>query len=316
MSRKDEFLMLLQSWDGRSGVGGWYMSEKLDGMLAMWDGGITRGLVKRDVGWANLGDVRKRGQICTGLWSRLGNVIHAPDWWLDLLPKYSLVGELWCPGMLRQDIMSVVKREIGGAGWKDIGFWVTETLPWREFNRKRTVGWGNISGTGAGWHDAWKGSWYSFRDSYGWLVRELGVPHLEGSGVRLVPQTMLPLGHDLAIEEVEKLMVEVRDRGGEGLVLRNPDRYYECRRVDGVLKYKVENTGSDIVVGVTAGLGRHTGRIGALVLSSGLKLSGMTDLERDVGAEGWVGVRVEYTYRDTTAAGVPVEARYVRRLPQ
>jgi len=33
-------------------IGGYYWSEKLDGMRAIWDGGVTRGMLKSDVPWA------------------------------------------------------------------------------------------------------------------------------------------------------------------------------------------------------------------------------------------------------------------------
>ena len=33
--------------------------------------------------------------VATGLWSRYGNPIMAPDWWLNKLPACPLDGELW-----------------------------------------------------------------------------------------------------------------------------------------------------------------------------------------------------------------------------
>ena len=52
---------LAKPWDGASDVAGWLMSEKLDGMRALWDGEHT-------------------------LWSRAGNPVYAPDFVLQARP--------------------------------------------------------------------------------------------------------------------------------------------------------------------------------------------------------------------------------------
>ena len=384
MAKKDEFLMLLETLTPKTGVGGYWWSVKLDGMLAMWDGGWSRGRKKSEVWWANMGNKDRRADVCTGLWSRLGNVIHAPDWWLDMLPRgFCLVGELYRPGWFRQEILSVTRSLDAGNRWRDVGFYITEWVPWREVQRPRMLSWLKSYPAGVGvvngipvselYHDAGSQEsvsgiqnqdsgiktgymWHSFRDSYQGLVSGpvfsgrsvilcsnmqseegflgIGCPK---SGIRLsnqgpgsrfqipgvshevgiregqlqiMAQGVLPLPYKGAMAELEMWMQRVERRGGEGVVVRNPDKYYCCTRSGDVLKYKVERSGVDTVVGVTAGLGRHSGRVGALVLESGLKLSGMTDAERDLGPEYWIGRKVRYKYRDTTSAGVPVEARY------
>ena len=53
-------IALAQSWEGQDPTG-WLMSEKLDGMRALWDG---------------------QGN----LWSRAGHVVHAPEWFKQKLP--------------------------------------------------------------------------------------------------------------------------------------------------------------------------------------------------------------------------------------
>ena len=71
-----EFLMLAKPYQNDKVIG-WFLSEKLDGMRAFWDGGVTRG--KYGPPWNN------QNIKATGLWSRYAKVIHAPDWFLDLL---------------------------------------------------------------------------------------------------------------------------------------------------------------------------------------------------------------------------------------
>jgi len=101
MARR-ELLQLADRYDPRKhDVAGWFISEKLDGTRCFWDGGITRGLPTEQVPWASVIDPKtgeKKGKIkpvATGLWSRYGNPIMAPDWWLNKLPPCPLDGELW-----------------------------------------------------------------------------------------------------------------------------------------------------------------------------------------------------------------------------
>ena len=62
-------LLLAERWDNAQDLAGWWLSEKLDGVRAYWDG--------------------------KSLISRLGNRFHAPDWFLEGLPDIPLDGELW-----------------------------------------------------------------------------------------------------------------------------------------------------------------------------------------------------------------------------
>jgi DNA ligase-1 len=61
-------LLLAERWDNAQDLAGWWLSEKLDGVRAYWDG--------------------------QSLISRLGNRFHAPDWFLAGLPAIPLDGEL------------------------------------------------------------------------------------------------------------------------------------------------------------------------------------------------------------------------------
>lgn len=89
-------LLLAHSWENDADLTGWWMSEKLDGVRAYWDG--ERFL------------------------SRLGNVYLAPDWFVEKLPKTPLDGELWGGRGAFQKTVSVVRRQDRGPGWRDVSF--------------------------------------------------------------------------------------------------------------------------------------------------------------------------------------------------
>jgi DNA ligase-1 len=75
-----------------------WVSEKLDGVRARWDG--------------------------KQLISRGGNVFAAPDWFIRNFPDRPLDGELWMGRGRYEDVVSVVRQQKPHDGWKAIKFMV------------------------------------------------------------------------------------------------------------------------------------------------------------------------------------------------
>jgi DNA ligase-1 len=94
--RKAPALLLAEAWDNSADVKGWWMSEKLDGVRAYWDG-------KRFL-------------------SRQGNVFHAPDWFTAGFPAIPLDGELWLARKAFQRTVSIVRRQDAGELWREVKF--------------------------------------------------------------------------------------------------------------------------------------------------------------------------------------------------
>jgi DNA ligase 1 len=91
-------LLLAHSWTNDVDLSGWWMSEKLDGVRAYWDG-------KQFI-------------------SRQGNLFHAPDWFAEHLPATPLDGELWLNRKAFQRTVSIVRRQDKSDHWKEISFLV------------------------------------------------------------------------------------------------------------------------------------------------------------------------------------------------
>src|SRR3954469_3548261 len=89
-------VLLAERWDNATDLAGWWMSEKLDGVRAFWDG--------------------------KALISRLGNPFHAPDWFLAGLPPTPLDGELWIGRKAFQRTVGVVRRQDRSDHWKEVAF--------------------------------------------------------------------------------------------------------------------------------------------------------------------------------------------------
>ena len=89
-------ILLAQKWDNAQDLTDWWISEKLDGVRAYWDG-------KRFL-------------------SRRGNVYHAPSWFIKDLPDCPLDGELWIDRQAFQRTISIVRRQDKSDHWKDVRY--------------------------------------------------------------------------------------------------------------------------------------------------------------------------------------------------
>lgn len=325
----------------------WFLSEKLDGHRFFWDGGLSRGCLATDVPWANTekDDRLLSRPIATGLWSRSGKVIHAPDWWIRALPTFPLDGELWMGRGLHQALGSCIKKHSPTLEWEHVKAMVFTSPPLdvvfsvgeiRELNFKKDITPEAIDWCrDRGWRD---GPRWKFSEGYSWLERNLA----ESKYVNLLPQerVLIP-GHKFVEEKLAKLV----DAGAEGLMLQHPDAYWAPQRSHMLLKVKPFEDDEATVVGYTWGRetdkeSKHLGRMGALVVSYNGKifeLSGFTDQERELIAgpgaddrephisagkrvsanyrsyEFPLGSRVTFRYRDFTDDLIPKEARYYRK---
>jgi len=99
-------LLLAHSWDGEQDLTGWWMSEKLDGVRAYWNG--------------------------KDFISRLGNVYHAPEWFKEGLPNNRVLdGELWLGRKRFQECVSIVRRQDKSDQWRAVNFLAFDSRPTR-----------------------------------------------------------------------------------------------------------------------------------------------------------------------------------------
>ena len=103
--------------------------------------------------------------------------------------------------------------------------------------------------------------------------------------------------------------------GGEGLVLHRADALWQPGRSDALLKLKPLNDAEARVLAHVPGRGKHEGRLGALRVRNDdgtefLIGTGFSDAQRDHPPPP--GSVLTYTYRCTTAQGVPRFASFLR----
>lgn len=89
-------LMLAETYDDEIVVSEYWVSEKLDGVRARWDG--------------------------QQLISRSGRIFNAPTWFTAGFPDFALDGELWSERGAYQRIASITARQTPHEGWRELSF--------------------------------------------------------------------------------------------------------------------------------------------------------------------------------------------------
>jgi DNA ligase-1 len=246
-------LLLAHVWENDLDLTGWWMSEKLDGVRAYWTG--------------------------TGFLSRLGNVYHAPDWFLEGLPAVPLDGELWCGRKKFQRCVSIARRQDKSEMWRELTYVVFDAPAM----------------------DA------PFEERLAFVQR-----HMEAQ----LPRHAKHHAHTRCegVDHLKAELARVEALGGEGLMLRQPASRYEVGRSSTLLKVKSFRDAEARVLEHIAGAGRHKGRLGALgvEMADGTRFSigtGFSDAERQ--SPPPLGAVVTFRYQELSDGGVPRFPSYV-----
>jgi DNA ligase 1 len=247
-------LLLAQNWTNDVDLAGWWLSEKLDGVRAYWDG-------KQFV-------------------SRQGNLFHAPDWFVEQLPKVPLDGELWLARKSFQRTVSIVRRQDKSDLWRELKFVVFDAPAINDPFERRLAALGEL------------------------FVAE--------------PSEFATVLEQQPCRDEEHLRAElarIEALGGEGLMLRQPGSLYEAGRSTTLLKVKRFHDAEATVLEHLPGAGRHKGRLGALAvqLPDGTHFSvgtGFSDAQRENPPA--VGSLITFRYQELTDAGVPRFPSFVR----
>ena len=218
------------------------------------------------------------------LLTRGGEVISSPVWFTAGWPNAPRDGELWVGRGQFEEALSTVRRQIPYDGaWRRVRFMVFD-LP------KHT------------------GRFTERIQAYQTLVQTINQPW-----VQAVPQERVT-SHAELMARLDRLV----KAGGEGLMLHRGDSLYRAERNGDLLKVKTHEDAEARVLQHLPGQGRHTGRLGALLVETaeGVRFrlgTGFTDAQRD--QPPGVGEWVTYRFRGINESGVPRFASFVRLRP-
>lgn len=212
--------------------------------------------------------------------SRQGNEYHAPDWFCEGLPETPLDGELWMDRGAFQRTVSVVRRQDGSEHWKTIRYVVFDAPESKApFEERLAVLQETVANSGNA------------------FTTVLEQQRCEGEA------------------HLRERLAAIEAIGGEGLMLRQPASLYEVGRSMTLLKVKTFHDAGALVIGHSAGKGRHKGTLGALIvrLPDGTEFNvgtGFTDAQRK--APPAVGSSVTFRYQELTDGGVPRFPSFLR----
>ncbi len=327
-----EFLQLANTYDPiKHEIAGRFISEKLDGGRALWDGGLTRGVHISNVPWAGINDPKtgepkaKVKGTCTGLWSRYGNPIMAPDWFLNALPACPLDGELWKGRGKFQATMSAIRKDKPiDSEWKGIQYAVYSSPPMAQLFANgeiknaqmwRTIDLVECESFILGRMEKFHGN-FKFTDPGCTFKQELDFLQAyldtQNDHCFMHRQVRLPGNEEAARAAADNFIQGVLDKGGEGGMLRDGSAIWTPKRHNGLWKFKPFEDDEAIIVGFTAGeegkTGQCLGKIGALIvkfgnvefnIGTGLKMF-ERDLDNDsdeAWASNYPGARLPSTFK-------------------
>lgn len=248
-------VVLAQSYQHGMDISDYWYSEKLDGIRAYWTG--------------------------QHLLTRNGHPIHAPKWFIEVLPNTPLDGELWAGrGQFHLVQQTVLDQTPSDAAWQRIRFMVFDMPDSAGDYQKR---------------------YYTLVD----LVKQLDKKHI--SFVEHKPI--------VSEKEMFEMLDTITGQSGEGIMLRNINSRYQVGRGNDLLKLKKHNDAEAKVIGYKPGSGRLVGMLGALLvqLDDGTEFyigSGFTDEQRQHPPA--IGTTITFRYNGLTNSGKPKFARYVR----
>lgn len=251
LEKADIKVLLAKAWMGQD-VTGWWMSEKLDGVRAWWDG--------------------------KHFWTRNGNDIFAPKWFIDGFPKITMDGELFAGrGKFNQTLSTVRKLIPVDKQWKGLTFQVFD-LP--------------ESG----------GGFEARIDKMKAIAKHRYIKTLRQTKVK-------------DNQWLNKQLQKVTGKGGEGLMVRMPGSKYEKKRSGTLLKIKIFHDSEAKVIDHQEGTGKYVGMMGALIVKNDKGVTfrvgtGFTDKERANPPP--IGSEITYKFQELTPKGIPRFPSYWR----
>ena len=256
---------------------GWYLSEKYDGLRGIWTG---KELVSRP----SKKDGHLKGKIFN----------YVPEWFINMLPKgISLDGELWLgrgkfqeiSGLSNYKISKKITKDFLDNLWKQVKYMVYDIPHLNEpyiqrYEKLKTI------------------------------INNLQVKEGFESPIQLSTQIIV---NDL--EHLSQLYNNYTINGAEGIILREPNSYYETKRSKLLLKMKLNNDAEAIVKGYILGTGKYKGLLGSLICELNNKTfhigTGFNDLMRneynDPESKYYIpiGSIVNFGYMELTNDGIP-----------
>ncbi len=205
----------------------------------------------------------------TQLLTRNGNIIHAPSWFTAAYPPFAVDGELWIGRKQFEHTAAIVRDNKPSDQWREITHYIFE------------------------------------------------VPHAKGTlaqrlaRVRPYEHRYLKCIPHIKVTDKNHLyayLKAIEAKGGEGVVVRDPNAPYIARRTHKALKVKTFHDAECEIVGYNNGKGKYRGVLGSFTckMNSGTLFkigSGLSEALRRNPPK--IGTVVTFKYQELTQYGKP-----------
>jgi len=215
------------------------------------------------------------------MWSRNNKQYFPPKWFVKDFPKSPLDGELWTGRSTFQKCVSVVRKQTPiDSEWRNVKYMVFDApelkQPFKDRIKKMKE-----------------------------VFSKIKSPYI-GLLEHRICKGRSELNEELAV---------VQNLGGEGLMIRNPNSHYECRRSRTLLKVKTFDDDEATIIGHEPGSGKYIGMCGALRVrnGAGIEFSVGSGLNDDMRARPpKIGVKITYKHQGVSNRGIPRFPTFLR----
>lgn len=253
-------VLLAKFFDSKKDYSGWYLSEKLDGYRAIWDGKVFR--------------------------SRHGNIFYIPKEILKTLPKNIILdGELYISKNKFENCSILKKKNISFNEFNksQIKFYVFEII---SCNKK-------------------------FKDKIN-LIKEVCSKNIFLEAIK-----QKKVKNNKEIKEIFNKLVK---NGSEGIMLRNPESYYENKRSNILVKLKAQEDSEGIIIGYNISNSlKYNGLLKSFIceLKNNKKIifqvSGLTDeIRKNYKKTHPINTIITFQHNGFTSYGIPRHPSYKR----
>ena len=248
-------IQLANLYNSNIDISKYLVSEKLDGVRGYWDG--------------------------EKMFSRKGNEIFVPSWFVKNFPHVAMDGELWIYRRKFELVSGIVRKEVPQDDeWRQVRFMVFDLPKSSEIFLQRV-------------------------EKIKSLILEANSPYLQ-----MVEQFKIS-DHQTLIEHLN-LVVK---NGGEGLMLHRLDSLYQAERNDDLLKLKTFEDAEATVIAHIEGEGKYREKMGALLVENNDKIrfkigGGFSDEQRKNPPK--IGSVITYKFFGKTKNNVPRFVSFMR----
>lgn len=214
------------------------------------------------------------------LLTRSGHKIYAPDWFVENYPPFAIDGELWTKRENFEKISSIVRRKQANKQWRKISHQIFEVPEQKGGLLDRLM-----------------------------ILRRYLKTHPH-SPIKIIKQ------HRITQQsQVKQFLQKIIQKGGEGIVLRDPNVGYQTGRLSSALKFKQHLDSECVVQDILLGKGKYAKKMGSLLCKTKEKMlinigSGFKDIQRENPPP--VGTTITFKYYGLTKNGKPKYPVFLR----